>query len=336
MRRSSLVIALLAILVALAFVISESHDIALGRDSLSSEQKRMARLEQQLAELRQQRDDALRQLDVVAQRLASASVDATPRGVSADPARAAAVDSWLSRVKRLKQTFDDHPDQRIPELSLLTDLDWMTLARQQQLDSEEGMRKARAKARDAAFYTFQPSLGQALRDYVAAANGAPLLDLSQLVPYLKPPVDATFLQRYEIASALTPVSRGDRRQITERSPVDEELDIRHTILIDAAGRGNGGGSIPWVIDSWRQASVDALNEFVAANNGQRPKSEADTLPYVHDRAAKAIFEAMIAYTNDHHGQQSSDSTVLRPYVKDPTARVLLEKLISAKQNSDSP
>src|ERR1019366_3851937 len=118
-----------------------------------------------------------------------------------------AVDSWLARVKRLKQAFAEHPDQRIPELALLTDLDWLTLERQLRLDSEEDLRKARAKARDTAFGNFQMSLGQALRDYATAANGAPLSDVFQLMPYFKPPVDAAILQRYEIAGAFTPGSR---------------------------------------------------------------------------------------------------------------------------------
>jgi hypothetical protein len=266
------------------------------------------------------------------QSLASAAATAVAPGSADDPTRATAVDSWLTRLKRLKQAFDEHPDQRIPELALLTDLDWLTLARQLRLDSEEDLRKARAKARDAAFSKFQMSLGQALRDFATAANGAPLSDVLQLMPYFKPPIDAAFLQRYEIAGPASPFASRDGKTITERAPVDEEFDTRHTVSLD----GSGGGSGPWVVDSLRQVTLNALSEYAAANSGQRPKSEADVLPYVHDPTAKTIFEAMLAYANDHHGQQPSDVTVLRPYVKDPAARVLLEKLINAKQNGDAP
>lgn len=332
MRRSSFVIVVAALFATGGVAIYEAREVARGRASLTAEQKRMARLEHQLAELRQQRDEALHELELATQSLASASADAASAGAGADPSRAAAVNSWLARLKRLKQAFDEHPDQRIPELALLTDLDWLALARQLKLDSEDDLRKARAKTREVAFNKFQTSLGQAWRNYATAANGAPLSDVSLLMPYFKPPVDAAILQRYEIAGTFTPGSRSDQMRITERAPVDGEFDIRHAVSLD----GIGGGSSPWVIDSLRQVTLDAHSEYAAANNGQRPKGEADILRYVHDPTAKMIFEAIQAYANDHHGQQPGNLTMLRPYLKDPAARALLEKLDAARQNQFSP
>lgn len=332
MRRSSLVIVIAALLATGGVAVYEAREVARERASLIAEQKRMARLEHQLAELRQQRDEALHDIELATQSLAAASSDAAPSGAGSDPARAAAADSWLARLKRLKRAFDEYPDQRSPELALLTDLDWLTLARQLKVDSEDNLRKARAKTRETAFNKFQTSLVQALRDYTTAANGAPLTDVFQLMPYFKPPVDAAILQRYEIADAFIPGSVIDQKTITERAPVDADLDIRHSVSLG----GTGGGSSPWVIDSLRQITLKAHSEYAAANNGQRPKREADILPYVHDPTAKTIQEALLAYTNDHHGQQPGNSTVLRSYVKDPAAQALLEKLDAARQNQGSP
>ncbi|HVS54440.1 MAG TPA: hypothetical protein VHD62_18935 [Opitutaceae bacterium] len=332
MRRSSLVIILAALLVGGSAIVYEVQSIARERAALTAEQKRVARLEHQLAELRQQRDDALRELELATQSLASASANAQPPRIAGDPARVTALNSWLVRLKRLKETFDQHPDQRIPELAFLTDLDWLTLARQLQLDSEEDLRRARAKAREAAFNKFRVSLAQAMRNYGAVANGAPLSDLFQLVPYFRPPLDPAVLARYEIADLSNPGAPSNRRVITERTPVDGEFDLRHTVNLD----GRGGGSSPWIVDSLRQSTLTALSEYAAANNGQRPKNQVDILPYIHDPTTKIIQEAVLTYANDHHGQESGDPTALRPYVKDPAARALLEKLIAAKQNDDAP
>jgi hypothetical protein len=328
--RSSQVLALMAMLLAVG-VIYLAREIAHGSDLLTVDQKRVLRLEQQLLHLRQQRDEALHELDLASQNLALASPTAVPPVVGNDAARTRAVDSWLAHVKRLKQAFDEHPDQRIPELALLTDLDWLTLARQLQFDSEEDLRKARAVTRDLAFSKFANVLRQALRDYAMAATGAPLSDVFQLVPYFKPSIDAATLERYEIAGPASLSASRDSKTITERAPVDEEFDTRHTVSLD----GLGEGSSPWVANFLLNAALDSFHAFSAANNGQPPKSDADGLPYVQDPTAKAIFEAMIAYRSDHHGQEPA-LTALRPYVNDPAARVLLEKVISAKQNGSGP
>jgi len=326
MRRSSLVLVLMAMPAAGGEALYEAHAISHEREALAAEQKRVSRFQQQLVDLRQQRDEALRAFALATERLAAAA------GAVVDPARASEVDSWLARVKRLSQSFDEHPDQRIPEFALLTDLDWLALARQLRLDSDEDLRKARATVRGAAIGKFQQRLGQALRDYAAAANGVPLSDLAALSPYFDPTIDPAILQRYEITGPINPGAPRDNRTITERTPVDGEFDVRHTVAVN----GLGSGSSPWVFDSLRQASLDALSEFAAANNGQRPKREADSLPYVRDPTARALFEAMIAYENDHHGQQPNDQAALRPYVKDAAAQAVLEKLINTKQNSDAP
>lgn len=325
MRHPSFFIALIAVLLSLGFITYEARKIARGRLALEAENARLAQQHEQLVELRQQRDEADRDLESATALLAADNAPSISSTVH--PEKAAQIDGWVTRAKRLKHSFEQRPDQSIPELQLLTDLDWLTLARQVKIDSEDEQRQAWAKTRDAAYHKFSVVLRTALREFSAADDGTPLGDLSQLYPYFKPPIDPSMLQRYEIVDGIDHTARGTKRMITQRAPVDVEFDHRNTLSLD----GRSGSSSLWFLDTFRQSYDDAMREFYAANPGRRPSGETDLLPYVRNLAVKPIFDAMAAYPKDHNGAQFGKSANLRPYVTDPVARSLLEKMIAAEE-----
>jgi len=45
---------------------------------------------------------------------------------------------WKAKETTLRKLFADHPEQRVPELALLGDDQWLFIARDSDLDSEAG------------------------------------------------------------------------------------------------------------------------------------------------------------------------------------------------------
>jgi RNA polymerase sigma factor (sigma-70 family) len=159
-----------------------------------------------------------------------------------------ALKSWLSRVKQLKRLPERMPDKTIPELRLLTEEDWLELAKEPlerdpkevNLDDDHVARLAfsavRGKAKDKLVRVFT----RALEGYANANSGQLPTDTSQLKPYLlnsnflgqarvlqipESAVDDTVFRRYEIlrTGQLEEVPN-ESTILAERAPVDSEYD----------------------------------------------------------------------------------------------------------------
>src|SRR5690606_14998907 len=74
------------------------------------------------------------------------SLRASATGMEADPN---GLHAWLARERRLRELVKEQPDQVIPEFQLLTDDDWLRVARSSNLDTPEHRRRALAALRDA-------------------------------------------------------------------------------------------------------------------------------------------------------------------------------------------
>lgn len=313
----------------------ESRETGRQGNSLAAERNRALDLQRQLAELQQQRDDALRAAADAEHDLPSRQPEADTV-TATDLSRSAQTKAWLAKVKRIKQSFADLPAQAIPELKLLTDVAWLSLARTASTDSELGLRKARSAARTLAIQRFTPLLGAALRGYTEANGGNLPTDIVQLTPYFNGPVDPDMLQRYvitgsgNIQTTKGRVLGGRTEVIGERTPVDEDFDSYH--LVNANG-GNASFD-SWAESRYQRVGFQAMSEFSAANNGRSAKTAADLLPYIHDPMARPVAEAMVQFEKEHQKRFSSYEE-LRPYVTNPVQREFLERLIIAAQKNRS-
>lgn len=307
----------------------ESHQIGRQAKSLATEQGRALRLRLELTALQRQREEALRDASDAEHELQLRLPAADP-ATATDPSRVAQTNAWLANVKRLKQSFADFPAQSIPELKLLTELDWLTLARTLSADSELEWRKARSAARTQAIKRFTPSLGAALRAYTATHDGNLPTKVAQLLPYFATPIDPDLLQRYTMtASGNIRTMHGEA--VGERAAVDEEFDPRYSV--SATGATSSFNS--WAEALYDRAATQAVSDFAAANNGQKPKTAAAALPYVHDPTIRPIVEARVRFDQDHPKEVPSNLQ-LRPYVTEPAATAFLEKLIAADQKRNLP
>jgi RNA polymerase sigma factor (sigma-70 family) len=157
---------------------------------------------------------------------------------------------WSARAVQLKQWLEENPAEAIPELRFLDEQDWINSIYPLRLESAEDYRRAMATVRANAQQRVMSRLFGALRQYARTNNGAFPSDLSQLVPYLKSPIDDAILQRYEIvpadslASGLRP---GGDWAITQKAPVDAALDLRMAIGLTTVRTANQSITNRWVL-----------------------------------------------------------------------------------------
>ena len=136
------------------------------------------------------------------------------------------------RVNLLKQWLEANPSQKIPELQFVSENNWIDAVYPRQLETEEEYRRAMSLVRANAEMVVMSQLITALHQYLPGHNGQFPTDLAELAPFLKPPVDGTFLGRYQIvpASNLVTQLRGDEGwAITQKAPVDPEWDVRFAV-----------------------------------------------------------------------------------------------------------
>jgi hypothetical protein len=330
MKRSTLV-CLLAALVAVGGGVAWTHreDFA-TRGLVDAQRKKLESARRQLADWRARSADTRRDLasarDDLAAARAAAESTATQR--DQDPE----VNAWAERVGQLKRLFAEHPEQRIPEMGLISDLDWIQLAREAKLGDDESIRSAMARVRDDAKSIFASKLAQALRRFTAAHDATLPSDLPQLLPFFDRPIDPAMLQRYNlvVTGKVADAVRGHPatpNAILERAPVDEDYDSR--VHVDALG---GMGSVrPWAANEVGDAVRTGSERFAATHNGAKPESATDILPFIESDRARALMTALAAYQQEHGGAEPTSAAELLPYAKDPLARTQLERMIRARQ-----
>jgi hypothetical protein len=208
-------------------------------------------LEPQRAQLAMLRAEDVRFTKQVAQ--AQANADATERDLAAvrqdlaawraraaqlagGPESTAVLSSWFARTRQLQQLFAQNPAQRIPELKLLTDRDWLRATITADLSSVEGQRRALGAARGIAKGIFVRTLSAALRSYELAHQGMLPADIFQLVPSFDSPPDPAMLQRYRLILSGSARDLGPTPTVIEETGlVDEPYDSRYRIFTGGFG-----------------------------------------------------------------------------------------------------
>ena len=133
------------------------------------------------------------------------------------------------RAGRLNAQFQRQPEMDIPELQYLDEGDWLHFAKEADLDSEIGMRKALADVRKQAKDRFAPIAMQAFGEFTKASGGQPPLSLEQLRPYFPDSVDSSLLNRYQLIPAPVGTQLGSLMILSEKAPVDPEYDTQFMI-----------------------------------------------------------------------------------------------------------
>jgi RNA polymerase sigma factor (sigma-70 family) len=290
-------------------------------------ERRQSPLSEQLSQLGRERDDVMnqlagskRELELLRRQLGDLPKlrgevtrlqrDADENKVQSEGANAdateAAMKSWLKKVRRLKQRFEQTPEARIPEFQFLTEQDWLNAANGD-LNDEKDYRGAMSSLRGAAETKFVFQLQPALRKYMKEHNKSFPADISELQAYFETPVDAAILGRYEIllATDFPGVSLGGKWIITQKSAVDDEYD--HRLGIGPNGYGNSG-TTGWNKDTELASAGKVLapieKQYKAAHNGAEPTNPADVLPYLTTPEQHAAYETLL---KAHKEQEADDA-----------------------------
>jgi len=270
----------------------EARQASVLRVLVQTLQQQQAPLKDQLQQLQRERDAAASQLAALQQEndqmrrnvaeiprlrgeIARLRSEPQTKAISPNEATESAARSWVNRANQLKQHLEQSPDNKIPELQLLTEEDWLNAAKGK-LDTETDFRRALSALRGAGEQKFVSTLLQpALKEYGRVNNGQLPADLSQLQPYFKSPVDAAILQRWEVAPAETvkALGLGGDVIITQKAAVDDLYDTRYGI------GPNGFGSTDFLSSLTRDILAPLNRAFSAANNGKYPDDFSQLLPY---------------------------------------------------------
>jgi RNA polymerase sigma factor (sigma-70 family) len=201
-----------------------------------------------------------------------------------------------AKVEKLKELFEERPDQRIPEIQFLTDWQWLNIARDADLDSEKGIAGALGEVRSEATQTFATMMQQALLKYMAVNNGNLPSDTLQLKSFFDTPVDDSILQRYEVLS-------------------NEQQSV--SWLQDAVIAEKPSAVV--ISSNFMDRPVAIGPKYIG--DGPVPESKNLTFP-------KVLVSVMQAYQSENSGQTPSDLSKLEPYITTSEQEAALQKLLN--------
>jgi RNA polymerase sigma factor (sigma-70 family) len=136
---------------------------------------------------------------------------------------------WQGRLAQLKAWADENPHEKIPEMKYLDNNQWVVSMGTSTLGKQEDYERAMATVRINAEMSVMDKLQSAWHAYAKVDDAKTPGNITDLVPYLKEPIDDGILQNYEFvpASSLaaSPPEIGDW-VITTKAPVNETYDSR--------------------------------------------------------------------------------------------------------------
>lgn len=220
--------------------------------------------------------------------LDAALAQAQNRAAAAQAATTSPASILSRRIHLLKQMLEASPSQRIPELALLDNKDWIHLAQRAKLDSEEEMLAELSRLRRVARGKFIQQLQAALRAFLDSSGNELPTDLRQLATHLSPPADAAMLDRYTLAQTGR-MGDDDGKLILEKSSPDAERDglISAGLWAWKANPNPAADDNP--LDKWmNEVGVEfpgedvkqAMERFTEAHPDKKPVNFFDLLPHL--------------------------------------------------------
>lgn len=265
------------------------------RQLIQHQAEEIAALTQDVADARRDLRRSEAQAKEVALRLAALDNEnqqlrsaPTPTPAAGPSTTSAALQSWLARVEQLRDHLEQRPEQKTPQMRLLTEDDWLAAARRD-LTTDTDYRRAMSALRSTVDSRVAQSLQAVWKKYQQANGGQSPATLSELQPFFDVPMDEDILGRFEIVPAKTVpnIKMGGDWIITQKAPVDATYDSRNVV----GPSGNGTTNYPSPEALAVQAVVQA---YLAANNGQQPANPGDLLNYATTPEQQAAIQKMLA------------------------------------------
>ena len=204
--------------------IYEAHQATRLRSQVQTLRRQQAPLAEQIRQLQRDRDDATnRVFDLLAEnaRLTTNPNDSELLKLRGEIARLrresnelsalkysqlpldtnsieVAANLWVSRAAILKNWFEQHPEERIPEFKYLRDYDWLDAVKTSNMQGPYAAGNEAPGLRDRAKEQFAHLVKFALQRFVNEHNGELPSEISQIMAYFAEPVSADILASYQL------------------------------------------------------------------------------------------------------------------------------------------
>lgn len=202
------------------------------------------------------------------------------------------LDSWLAKEHALYAYSGKHPEYRIPQLDLLTAIDWLDVSAGK-MDTEADYRRALARLRLAGKEKTEIGIASALTQAIAANGGKPPTDTSALLPYLPAGYDPAILAELKVnPSGMTPGLKTTDGPAQTFYIVDKEVDIWDGAIYYSPA----GISTRW-LGAEESSVVNAIAQFTQTT-GAPPTNAAQLMQYkgVNAMAPSTLAEFFKALT----------------------------------------
>ena len=207
---------------------------------------------------------------------------------------------WKANEAKLRDLFDQRPDQRIPEMQFLADEQWLSVAQNADLDSTRGVRVAMGRLRDVAIINFALPLRRALTTYMNSNNNHMPDTPAQLAGYFRPTVqdvDAMLL-RYEMLDKETQSKDGYKgASIIQKAIIDKAVDTALILGVGTMGHAPKPGQGHAPVNVPREVTT-VLNAYMDANNHKQPLELDELKPYASTPEQKAALDKFIKATSE--------------------------------------
>jgi len=209
---------------------------------------------------------------------------------------------WLAKEKKIREQFELHPEQKIPEMQFLTEEDWLDHARHADVDTAKGLRIALSNIRAAASGVFAMKFTTALQAYMAANQQQLPATASQVAGYFNPPLQDTdvIFSRYVVPAAsdsffaMNP-NMTNMLFVQDKSTIVDAIDQQvafgqhETVWLPPLQPSQMNSVLPPELEAVAKAYSDA--------NGQGFLSPYDLKPYATTPEQKAALDKLILSLN---------------------------------------
>lgn len=281
------------LLLAVATIVVERRIIRIQAEELSQERtaraKGTAELRAAGAELGRIRQEISRVEAALARKRAELAAE------EAAPPRL-----WARRVRLLQQLLAELPAQQIPELRLLTPLDWADIARSTEMDTAANIRQLLAALRIAGRKRFAEKLQEALRAWLARSGGELPSDLRLLAADLAPPANLAMLERYGLLRSGRP-GKEDTYLVQEHATSDAILSVG----LDSWSISSNAAYEPPPGETELQAFERFFGAMAAALDGPAREGVQELGEMLSPAKLLAVFEPLIPAVQEAFGGEAA-------------------------------
>ncbi|MDQ8182580.1 hypothetical protein [Pelagicoccus sp. SDUM812005] len=200
------------------------------------------------------------------------------------------IEKWTTKVSVLGEYVDGNPDLTIPEMSNLSESDWLEVTKAQEFQGEGDFRKSMSKLRWIAKRGTQLELARVVNRLMKENLEFPK-DKKGLLNYLPVGFDPRILDRYDyFPLGNDEVNSSGRRVVLVERAVDPIWDST-SIITDSGTLTNDHGS-----RSYRKPMQESIEAYISSH-GVGPKSHRDIeLMFDGEDLDQESIEVLFAYT----------------------------------------